>query len=484
MHITSLPGPGGIGTLGKEAYAFADFLKAAGMTLWQVLPCGPTGYGESPYQSSSVFAGNPLMISAEKLAEDGLLTLLPEDLADDGDPAGVCFESVRARNRKMLRRAFQESRERLFPEIRQFRKKNPWLHDFAVFTALKEQFGGVQWTKWPDDALRLRKPSALKKAEAALADEILFHEFVQYLFFRQWFALKSYCNQLGIRIFGDMPIYVAEDSADTWTHPDIFQLDQNRVPRRVAGVPPDYFSKDGQLWGNPLYRWTYLRNVRHYDWWVDRMRAMGSMYDVIRVDHFIGFANYWSVPYGAHNARSGRWVNGPGRHLFDTLKRQLPDLNIVAEDLGVLSQRVLDLIAYVGYPGMRTLCFAFDGSSDNIHHPDNLKKNMVYYTGTHDNDTIRGFIRQMDEQTLQNAKAYLHFETEDEGVEAFVEACYKSVCDMAVVPMQDILGLGSEARMNLPGTTSGNWIWRMLPGAATPAVAARLRKICQESGRC
>ena len=482
LHITSLPGPGGIGTLGPEAYKFADFLKEAGMRLWQVLPCGPTGYGESPYQSSSVFAGNPLMISAEKLAADGLLTLKPEDLADDGDPERVDFERVRARSTAMLRRAYRENGERLKDEVAAFAQENEWLPDFALFTALKERYGGLQWTKWPDEALRMRRKTALAKAREELAEEIAFHSFVQYLFYRQWREFKRYCNGLGIDLFGDMPIYVAEDSADTWTHPEVFQLDKNRVPKRVAGVPPDYFSADGQLWGNPLYRWIYLRN-RDYDWWVDRMRGMTRMYDLVRVDHFIGFANYWSVPYGAPNARTGKWIVGPGKELFDTLNRELPGLNIVAEDLGVVSERVKKLIAYVGYPGMRTLCFAFDGSADNIHHPNNLQKNLVYYTGTHDNDTIRSFIRQMDENSLANAKKTLHFETLDEGVKAFVKGCLDSVCDTAVVPMQDVLGLDNEARMNLPGTIGGNWVWRMLPGAADQKTAAWLRKLNKESKR-
>lgn len=483
LHITSLPGPGGIGTLGDEAYAFADFLRASGAKLWQVLPCGPTGYGESPYQSSSVFAGNPLLISAQKLAEEGVLVPEPADLADDADPARVDFEAVRARNRAMLRRAFAQSGERLRADTDAFVRARPWLPDFALFTALKEKFGGVRWTDWPDRALIFREKAALERARKELAEEIRFHEFTQYLFFTQWAALKKYCNGLNIRLFGDMPIYAAEDSADAWTRPDVFQLDRERRPKRVAGVPPDYFSADGQLWGNPLYRWTYLRFFRRYDWWVDRMRAMSAMYDVVRVDHFIGFANYWSVPAGEKTARRGRWVVGPGHHLFDRLKKELPGLDIVAEDLGAVNERVIRLLKNVGYPGMRTLCFGFGGGDDNIHFPANLKENQVVYTGTHDNDTTLGWVRTAPADEVEKAGKILGFEREADAPAAFIRGIYASVCRTCVVPMQDVLALGTEARMNLPGTVGGNWGWRMLPGAASPETAARLKALAAETGR-
>ena len=483
MHITSLPGPEGCGTLGREAFAFADRLHEAGVSLWQVLPCGPTGYGESPYQSSGVCAGNPLLISVRRLSEQGLLTLTDADACPPAPEDRVDYGRVRAWKTALLRRAFRESGGRLAAEVARFEAENAWVHPFALFTALKEHFGGVMWTKWPDRDLRFRKPAALRRAEAELAEEIRFHAFVQYLFFSQWDEWHDYCRGLGIGIFGDMPIYVAEDSADTWTQPDVFQLDRNRVPKRVAGVPPDYFSEDGQLWGNPLYRWIYLRFVRRYDWWVSRMRWMQRMYDVVRVDHFIGFANYWSVPYGAPNARGGKWVPGPGRPLFARLKRELPGLRIVAEDLGEVNDRVRRLIAYTGYPGMRVLCFGFGGGKENMHNPANLTKNLVVYTGTHDNDTLRGWLESAGEAELKDARETLGFETPEEGVAAFVEAAFRSPCDTCVIPMQDVLGLGREARMNLPGTVGENWLWRMREGAFTESAAKRLRELNERYGR-
>ena len=350
MHISSLPGPGGIGSLGKEAYAFADFLKASGMAVWQVLPLGPTGYGESPYQSSSVFAGNPMLISCAALREAGLVTYDDGEEFTPDDPERVDYPAVRENKEKLLRRCFAQSEGKLQKELAAFRRENPWVEDFALFTALKARYGGVMWTKWPDREVRRRQPAALERCRRELDGEIRYHLFCQYLFFRQWFALKRYCNGLGIRLFGDMPIYVAEDSADTWTRPEVFQLDGEGVPKRVAGVPPDFFSADGQLWGNPLYRWFSLR-LHGYGWWVERMAAMAKMYDIVRIDHFIGFANYYSVPQGAPNARTGKWIIGPGKSLFRTLERKIPGLNIVAEDLGCVNDRARRLLTAVGLRG-------------------------------------------------------------------------------------------------------------------------------------
>lgn len=483
MHISSLPGPGGIGSLGKEAYAFADFLAASGMKLWQVLPMGPTGYGESPYQSSSVHAGNPMLISTEKLVDDGLLTLEPGETFVPSQDAKVEFDKVRENKEKLLRKAFQQSEKGLLPEIRQFLRDERWVSDFALFTAVKLHFGGVMWRQWPDEGIKMRKKESLLSYRMMLDEDVRYHVFCQFIFFRQWKEFKAYCNSKGIELFGDMPIYVAEDSADTWTQPEVFQLDKNRVPKRVAGVPPDYFSADGQLWGNPLYRWTYLF-FRRYDWWVDRMRGMSQLYDIVRVDHFIGFANYYSVPYGAPNARSGKWIVGPGKKLFRRLKKELPNLHVVAEDLGVQSDRVRELLQFVGYPGMKVATFGFGGDADgNQHFPGHWSENYVAYTGTHDNDTTAGWIATADEATLKAAKDYLHFETPDDGVEAFIRCVLSSPCCMAVVPMQDVLHLGTEARMNLPGTIGGNWAWRMTPGAATEEVARHLRDMNQEYHR-
>ena len=482
MHISSLPGPGGIGSLGKEAYAFADFLKASGMAVWQVLPLGPTGYGESPYQSSSVFAGNPMLISCAALREAGLVAYDDGEEFTADDPERVDYPAVRESKEKLLRRCFAQSEGKLQKELAAFRRENPWVEDFALFTALKARYGGVMWTKWPDREVRRRQPAALERCRRELDGEIRYHLFCQYLFFRQWFALKRYCNGLGIRLFGDMPIYVAEDSADTWTHPEAFQLDGEGVPKRVAGVPPDFFSADGQLWGNPLYRWFSLR-LHGYGWWVERMAAMAKMYDIVRIDHFIGFVNYYSVPQGAPNARTGKWIIGPGKSLFRTLERKIPGLNIVAEDLGCVNDRVRRLLTAVGYPGMRVLSFGFGGGEDNPHLPANYVTNSVVYTGTHDNDTVRGWIDTADDAALAQARQLLGFDKPEDGPAAFVRAVLASRADTAMIPMQDVLGLGGWARMNRPGTIGNNWLWRMAPGAATPELAQRLRRENEATNR-
>ena len=477
LHISSLPGAGGIGTMGKEAYAFANFLKKAGMKVWQVIPMGPTGYGESPYQSSSVFAGNPMLIDLQTLADEGLLTLNPGDLYTPSQEEKVEFEAVRANKETLLRRAFEESEARLTDELAAFARENDWVEDFALFTAVKRANNNNMWTKWADRSIIMREPEAVAKYRADLDVEVRYHIFCQYIFFKQWFALKKYCNDNGIELFGDMPIYCAEDSADTWTHPEVFQLDKNRISTRVAGVPPDCFSADGQLWGNPLYDWVGLYE-NGYGWWVERMRAMGKMYDLVRVDHFIGFANYYSIPYGAPTAKTGEWIPGPGKRLFETFWKELPGLKIIAEDLGVQNERVTRLLKFVGYPGMKVATFGFGGGDEddeNQHFPGNWTENYVAYTGTHDNDTTIGWLQTMDEETIQAAKDYLgDFETVDEGVELFMDCVISSPCDTAMLPMQDVLHLDGSARMNLPGSTGGNWTWRMKPGAANAKVAKHL----------
>lgn len=473
MHISSLPGPGGIGSLGQEAYDFADFLKAAGMKIWQVLPMGPTGYGESPYQSSSVFAGNPLLISTRKLYADGLLDYDFNEEYNPENKGWVNYPMARENKEYFLRMCFSQSKEKVADEVAAYVKASPWLEDFALFTAVKHHFNDMMWTKWPDEEIRLHKKNAVKKYQELLDEEIRYHIFCQYLFHRQWVDFKAYVNSLGISLFGDMPIYVAEDSADTWTHPEVFQLDRDRIPTRVAGVPPDLFSEDGQLWGNPLYRWKYLEN-KGFGWWVDRMRHMNTMYDIVRVDHFIGFANYYSIPHGAENARNGKWIVGPGGALFDKLNEEIPGMQIVAEDLGVVNDRVRRLLDYVGYPGMRVLAFGFGGGAKNPHRHTNYVKNSVAYTGTHDNDTVIGWVNTADEASLADAKKTLKFTTPEEAPEAFIRAVLRSKSETAVLLMQDVLGLDGLCRMNLPGTIGNNWVWRMEPGVANSDQAARL----------
>ena len=482
MHVTSLPSPGGLGDLGPEAYTFADFLAESGMKIWQVLPVGPVGYGESPYQSSSAFAGNPLLISPELLRREGLLRFEDSELFVPENPERADYAGAGANRMMLLRRAYGQSRSRMEAEMDAFRRDQPWADDFALFSAVKARFGGAMWSKWPERGIRNRQPFARWRYGRKLKEEADFHLFCQMLFRRQWLALKQYCNDRGISLFGDMPIYVAEDSADTWTHPKVFQLDRRRLPTRVAGVPPDYFSEDGQLWGNPLYNWKYLRKT-DFRWWVDRMRAMAELYDIIRIDHFIGFANYYSIPYGAPNARNGEWVNAPGRELFRELKARIPDLTVVAEDLGEVSDRVRDLIAFTGYPGMRVMCFGFDGDETNPHFPANYTAHMVLYTGTHDNDTVRGWAEKASPKALAFAEETLGFSGPEEASQAFMQAALKSPAETVILPMQDVLGLDGSARMNLPGTTSDNWRWRMKPGAASAETAAWLKAMNLMYGR-
>lgn len=483
MHISSLPSQGGIGSLGPEAYAFADFLQASGMRIWQVLPVGPTGYGESPYQSSSVFAGNPLLISCVRLREEGLLTYSDQEEYQPEDPEKVNYDAVRSNKETLLRRCYDQSRDSLSGQISEFIRDNAWVNDFALFTALKQRFGGVMWTKWPDPDIRFRKPEAVKRYQEELAREIDYHIFCQYLFRRQWFSLKKYCNERSLMLFGDMPIYVAEDSADTWTHPDIFQLDKNLIPKRVAGVPPDYFCEDGQLWGNPLYRWTYLRFCRKYDWWVERMKGMSLLYDMIRIDHFIGFANYYSVKYGMPNARKGKWVIGPGKSLFRCLEQEVPDIRIIAEDLGCVNNRVIRLLHWCGYPGMKVLTFGFDSDESNPHFIGHYEKNSVAYTGTHDNDTTLGWAEKADPKALAFAEKTLEFSGTAEAPEAFIRALFKSPCDTVIIPMQDILGLDGSARMNYPGTTGGNWLWRMKPDQLSLELSMKYYRLNRQTER-
>ena len=482
MHISSLPGPDGIGSLGKEAFAFADFLHKANMGIWQVLPMGPTGYGESPYQSTSIFAGNPMLISIDELVENGYLDLEGEERFQPENLEMVDFPKMQEYKLRLLRKAFAQSERKLKKAISAFADENDWVRDFALFTALKAHFDLKMWTQWPDEGARMRDEATLEKYRKKLGKEIRFHLWCQYIFAQQWKKLKDYCNGLGIKLFGDIPIYVAEDSADTWTQPEVFQLDEDRVPRRVAGVPPDYFSEDGQLWGNPLYRWSYLKR-KGYAWWVKRMGHMQKMYDMIRVDHFIGFANYFSVAHGASNARGGRWVIGPGKDLFIVLNKKLPGLNIVAEDLGAVNDRVRNLIAFTGYPGMKVLSFAFGADDSNMHLPDNIPENTADYTGTHDNVTALARVKNCTKEELECAKKIAGFKTSSQAPWAFVKTVFASKARIAMAPMQDILGLGDYATMNRPGTVGGNWLWRMLPGADTDALAKKLKKLNKDCKR-
>ena len=470
LHVTSLPSPGGIGTMGKEAYDFITWLKAAGMSIWQVLPIGPVGYGESPYQSPCTHAGNILMIDLRTLREEGLL---PEEAdtyytSHPDDP-----ECVRKGKLRGLKASFDEHFEELSSEVMAFADSHPNLKDYALFMAVKEYFGNTMWTQWPDISIRLREEKAVDHYSRILRDNVNFYLYTQYLFFKQWKALRAFARENGISIFGDMPIYVAEDSSDTWANPEMFQLDRDRRPVKVAGVPPDYFSADGQLWGNPLYNWHALRKSG-YKWWLERLHTAGELYDMVRIDHFIGFANYYAVKAGAKNARVGKWEKAPGFSFFKHVRRACPELTIIAEDLGVVSKRVKRLLRFCGYPGMKVLSFGFDGDETNPHFPENIFENCVFYTGTHDNDTSEGWWKNASENAKELAKKYLP--PRDSIHEAMIEEVLSSRAETAIIPMQDVLGLSSEGRMNTPGTVgSPNWRWRMKPGDMRTDLAMELR---------
>ena len=492
LHPTSLPGRFGIGDFGPAAYRFADFLAAAGQTYWQIMPLGPTGYGDSPYQSFSAHAGNTLLVSPERLARDGLLS--QDDLKSVPDlPAGrVDFERVIESKRDLLQRAFENygrDGAGLRDEYAGFLNyASAWLDDWALFAALRDEHKGAPWHTWQRGIAR-RDPAALDYAREAFSGRIEAHKFFQFLFFYQWFHLKKHCAAGGVKIVGDMPIFVAHNSADVWARPELFQLNEGGGPRVVAGVPPDAFSKTGQLWGNPLYEWEAMRSDG-FGWWAARMRSTLALVDVVRVDHFRGFAAYWEVPADHETAERGRWVDAPGRELFESLRGALGAIPIIAEDLGTITPDVHKLRDDFGFPGMRVLQFAFGGDPDDTHLPHNYERNTVVYTGTHDNDTTAGwFAARSDERAggdeglkreRENALKYLGTDGREIHWD-FIREAFKSVADLAIVPAQDLLGLGSAARMNTPASAEGNWTWRLADGALTDEVRDRLKgltKLC------
>lgn len=478
MHITSLPGAYGVGTMGKQAFAFVDFLKRAGQRCWQILPLNPTGYGDSPYQSCSAYAGNPYLIDLDMLIEEGLLKQEEVNAADWGRRADKVDFGLLYQNRAgVLRIAY--SRFEGGAEFDAFCRENSgWLADFALFMALKARHQGAPWYNW-EDPVKFRNPDAIWNARQELKEEIRFYSFVQFVFYNQWNALRAYAHENNIRIIGDVPIYVPYDSADVWSSPEYFQLNERLDPVAVAGCPPDAFTADGQLWGNPLYRWDKLAQDG-YSWWVRRLAAAEKLYDVVRMDHFRGFEAYWAVPYGDATARGGRWIKGPGMDFINAVKKQLPQLSLIAEDLGFLTQEVLDLRDDSGFPGMKVLGFAFDSREPSEYLPHTYPRNSVCYTGTHDNMTTQQWFETASPEAVAYAKEYMHL-TEDEGcVWGMIRTAFASVSDLCIVPMQDYLNLGGEARMNFPGTqTDANWTWRACPEALDPALADR---ICHLTG--
>ncbi len=481
MHVSSLPGDTGIGTLGASAYAFVDFLSRAGQRYWQVLPLGPTGFGDSPYQCFSTFAGNPYFIDLDALCADGYLAQEEYKNIDWGGDARVDYGLLYERRMRVFDAVLARFKPRPPEDFSDFCEENAaWLDDYALFAALKDAHGGAAFDVW-DMALRRREPAALAAAARQYADGVLRHKMLQYFFFKQWRALKRYANDRGVRILGDLPIYVAGDSADVWSNPSLFRLDGELRPVEVAGCPPDAFSADGQLWGNPVYDWTAARETG-YAWWIARLRSCLELFDAVRIDHFRGFDSYYCIPAGAASAREGVWREGPGYAFFEAVRAQLPDLPLVAEDLGSLTESVHALRKRTGFPGMRVLQFAF-GGDDSAYLPHNHERNCVVYIGTHDNDTLAGWFQNARADERERARRYLGAENAQAGAAAMLRAAAESVADTAVFTMQDLLALRSEARMNTPATVGGNWCWRATREQLSPTLADRLRGFTELYGR-
>ncbi|MDR2656158.1 MAG: 4-alpha-glucanotransferase [Oscillospiraceae bacterium] len=483
LHISSLPSDYGIGTMGDEAYKFVDFLRKAGQTYWQILPLGPTSYGDSPYQSPSVFAGNPYFIDFDILRRQGYLNIADYENENWGGDAGrVDYHALYLNRFKVLRKAFANARENLADKIELFKREQAfWLDDYALFMAIKDKYDGKPYGEWPKELI-LRDKTALDKTRAELAEELEFWVFVQYFFYKQWAMLKSYANGKGIYIIGDIPIYAAHDSADVWSNQKIFNLDADGVPVSVAGCPPDYFSEDGQLWGNPTYNWDALRRSR-YGWWVERIRHSSGIYDIVRIDHFRGFDSYYAIPYGAKNARVGKWEQGPGYGLFRLLERKLGKVNIIAENLGFMTESVIEMHRKTGYPGMKIISFGFDPSGESEHLSYKYDFNEAVYIGTHDNDTLLGWFKSLTKEESFFVRQYMRIGRFQDFTWEFIKEVFKTTADTAIIQMQDYLRLGSEARMNTPSTLGGNFAWRMKKGAAGDVLAARMKAVTQLYGR-
>lgn len=491
LPVFSLPSEHGIGCFSKEAYQFVDMLKKAGQSYWQILPLGPTGYGDSPYQSFSTFAGNPYFIDLAALAGEGLLTdAESREYDSEEQDESIDYEKIYKTRFKVLKKAHERFRDRMAgwhherEAYERFISENAfWLDDYSLYMAVKDKNDGVSWNEW-DAPLKNREEEALSEAREELAEEISFYKFQQYEFDRQWKKLHSYANEQGVKIIGDIPIYVAFDSADTWAAPQMFQFDENNEPEGVAGCPPDAFSATGQLWGNPLYDWEYHKKTG-YEWWIRRIEHCLKLYDVVRIDHFRGFDEYYSIPYGETTAINGQWMPGPGMDLFRAIEEKLGRPEIIAEDLGFLTPSVLKLLKDSGFPGMKVLQFAFDARESSNYLPHTYPENCVVYTGTHDNDTTRGWYHAVGKCARDFAKEYMCKPRLDEDslAEDFICLAMGSVADLCVIPMQDYLGLGSEARINIPSTLGGNWVWRMKKGQFDEETAAEIYRVTKLYGR-
>ena len=486
MHISSLPSPYGIGTFGKAAYDFVDQLVRAGQHYWQVLPLGPTSYGDSPYQSFSAFAGNPYFIDLDMLADEGLLdrdwiASIRWSYGERQVDYGTIFEQ----RFPVLRAAFSRAKESWdhMRALDQFAAENEdWLNDYALFMALKDENGGVAWENWPYE-LRMREEWALASARERLGESMRFYQYLQYLFYRQWTKLRAYANEREVKIVGDLPIYVPLDSADVWSAPQEFQLDDQRHPRCVAGVPPDYFSADGQLWGNPIYDWDYMKQTG-YAWWMRRMRSACTLFDCVRIDHFRGLSSYWSVAADAKTARDGAWVLGPGTDFVNLIKESFPAFEIIAEDLGFLTEEVRLLLKASGFPGMKVLQFAFDAREPSNYLPHTYGRHCVCYAGTHDNTTVASWFVEADPADAAFSVRYLGLNTEEGYVWGMLRGGMGSVADLFVAQMQDYLELGKDARMNIPGTLGGNnWKWRLLPGEVIDELIEKISVMTKMYGR-
>lgn len=482
MHISSLPGPYGIGTLGDKAREFADFLAAAGQKYWQLLPVGPTGYGDSPYASFSSFAGNPYFIDLDYLVRDGLLT--KEDLAplEEGfDPEKVDYSRLYNERYPILKKAFGNFDIGNMGFQAFVAEKKDWLNDYAIFMALKNKFVGKNFYNWPD-SYKYRDPVALEEFARDHQEEIDFQKFIQYEFFKQWTDFKAYVNERNIKIIGDLPIFVAADSLEIWTKPHLFQMEKDLRPKYVGGCPPDYFSEDGQLWGNPVYDWK-ANKEEGYNFWINRIKHNLEIFDVLRLDHFRGFESYWKIPYGDENARRGFWESGPAMDLFQKVKEEIGELSIIAEDLGYITEEVVNFRKETGFPSMKVLQFAFNSDATSDYLPHNLVDNSVIYTGTHDNDTIKGWVANASEDELNFARKYFNIDEEEGFNHGLIRGAMTSVSFMAIFQMQDFLDLGNEARMNNPGKIGDNWTWRMKDHAISEQIIAELRELTRISGR-
>lgn len=484
MPVSSLPSPYGIGTLGREARGFVDFLARARQRWWQILPVGPTGYGDSPYQSFSTYAGSPYLIDLDELKDRGLLKQTEIDKIPWGeDPGRVDYTALFEGRFDLLRLAKVRAWERELPVICRFYEENKaWLADYALFMAVKRHFGGLSWSQWPDEAIRLRERRALDHYWDLLRPDVELFVYIQFVFFSQWEALRAYAAERGVGIIGDLPIYVSMDSADVWSEPEYFLLDGQRRPELVAGVPPDAFCAGGQLWGNPLYDWDTLK-ARGYDWWLRRIAGAEKLYDVLRIDHFRGLESFWAVPFGDGDAMGGHWVKGPGMDLVGLIQKTFPKLTIIAEDLGYLTDAVRQLLADSGLPGMKVLQFAFDSREPGNYLPHTYPANSTCYTGTHDNPPLRGWIEDAAPADVAEARRYLGLGPGADLSWAMLRAGFESRSDLFVAQMQDYLDLGMEARINAPGTLGGNWRWRMLPDSLSPALADRIAALTRAGNR-